>query len=49
MCDNQKLIQNKKFEIIDIEKECGFVSKKPCCTPKSQTIGLSVSACKELK
>ena len=49
MSDNIKLIQNKKFEFIDIEKESGFVSKKPSCTPKMQTIGLSVSACKELK
>ena len=49
MSDSLKLIQNKKFEFIDIEKESGFVSKKPSCTPKTQTIGLSVSACKELK
>ena len=34
MSDSLKLIQNKKFEFIDIEKESGFVSKKPSCTLK---------------
>ena len=32
----------------DIEKESGFVAKKPTVTPKEGTISLSVSACRSL-
>ena len=43
---NLKLIENEnKHNFIDIEKESGFVAKRPTVTPKEQTIGLSVSAC----
>ena len=49
MSNNLNLISNKKFDFIDIEKESSFVAKNPTCTIKHQTIGLSVSTCKELK
>lgn len=44
-----KLIESEnKHNFIDIEKESGFVAKRPTVTPKEQTIGLSVSACRAM-
>ena len=49
MSNNLKIVNVNQFKFIDIEKESGFISKRPTCNPKDMTISLSVSACRLLE
>jgi len=49
MSDNLQIVNNSELKFIDIEKESGFINKRPTCNPKPGIISLSVSACKLLE